>query len=140
MSPTNDSSRPRRRRLDEPVAPAAVASPAERRGETRVPHRAVLIMPFGEGIQARFEQAILIDCSIHGAGFALHRPLRPGVFLFLKLKLTNIALVMYKVRNCRPEDEGYRIGAEYHGVIGNDADRESSAQAVFNALLATPLL
>ncbi len=116
---------------------AEAAATVDRRGETRVAHKAVLVMPFGEGIHARFEHASLVDCSLHGAGLVLQRPLKPGVFLFLKLKLSGVALVMYKVRNCRPQDEGYRIGAEFHGVIGNSTDREATAQAVFDALLAS---
>jgi hypothetical protein len=140
MAPKNDAEQSRDKPLDAKGTSSAssnVSSPADRRGEIRVPHKAVLIMPFGEGIQARFERAKLVDCSAHGVGLIVRRPLKPGVFLFLKLKITTVALVMYKVKHCRPEDEGFRVGAEFHGVIGNNTDREATAETVFNALLAT---
>ena len=94
-------------------------------------------MPYGEGVSSGFEEAALADCSRRGVGLILARPLRPGIHLFLKLKLTTIALVVYSVKHCRPIDEGFRIGADFCGVIGSDADRASSADVILAALLST---
>jgi hypothetical protein len=94
-------------------------------------------MPYGEGVSSGFEKATLADCSRHGVGLVLERPLRPGIHLFLKLQLSTVALVVYSVKHCRPLDQGFRIGADFCGVIGSDADRASSADTILSALLAT---
>ncbi len=117
--------------------PAGAPSPENRRREVRIPHKAVLVMPYGEGVSSGFEEATLTDCSRNGVGLILERPLRPGIHLFLKLKLTTIALVVYSVKHCRPLDEGFRIGADFCGVIGSEADRASTADVILAALLAT---
>ena len=111
-------------------------SPEDRRCEIRTPHKAVLVMPYGEGLSSGFEEAELADCSRHGVGLILQRPLRPGIHLFLKLKLKTVALVVYSVKHCRTTEGGFRIGADFCGVIGSDADRASSADAILAALLA----
>jgi hypothetical protein len=113
-----------------------VAFDIERRRELRTPHTAVLGMPYGEGMNSGFEEATLTDCSPRGVGLVLERPLRPGIHLFLKLKLSTVALVVYSVKHCRSTEGGYRIGADFCGVIGSDADRASSAEVVLAALLA----
>jgi hypothetical protein len=118
------------------AATAGEATGDDRRSEARTPHKAVLVMPYGEGLSSGFEDATLADCSRHGVGLILIRPLRPGIHLFLKLKLTTVALVVYSVKHCRPFDGGFRIGADFCGVIGSDADRASSADAILAALLA----
>src|ERR1700677_1330250 len=84
---------------------AAAISPENRRRDVRIPHKAVLVMPYGEGVTSGFEEAMLADCSRNGVGLILQRPLRPGIHLFLKLKLTTVALVVYSVKHCRPIDE-----------------------------------
>ena len=116
---------------------SGLETPDDRRREVRTPHKAVLVMPYGEGVSSGFEEANLADCSRRGVGLILARPLRPGLHLFLKLKLTTIALVVYSIKHCRPIDEGFRIGADFCGVIGSDADRASSADVILAALLST---
>jgi len=127
--PTNDQIKPE-------AAGGASAEHDERRGEERIPHRALIVMPFGEGVEARFEHAEMLDCSAHGIGLLVQRPLRCRSRFFVKLKLSNVALIIYEVKHCRQTPEGYRIGADFHGVIGNELDRESTAEAVLAALLA----
>jgi hypothetical protein len=108
----------------------------DRRLEPRIPHRAVIVMPFGEGVDERFEKAEMLDCSSLGIGLLVERPFRKRSRFFVKLKLTNVALVIYEVKHCTQTPEGFRIGAEYHGVIGNETDRESTPEHILAALLA----
>jgi len=115
-------------------APAAV-NYAERRIEPRVPHRAIIVMPFGDEVESRFEEAEMLDCSLHGIGLLIRRPLRPRTRFFVKLRLTKLALVIYEVKHCTQTDDGYRVGADLKGVSGSDTDREASAEAILTALL-----
>src|SRR5689334_4060865 len=109
----------------------------ERRAEQRIPHRAIVVMPFGEGVSSRFENATLLDCTAHGVALIVSQQLKPRSRFFLKLKLTAVALVIYEVRHCQEVPEGYRIGAEFRGVIGNAVDRESAPETILAALLRT---
>jgi hypothetical protein len=140
MDPTKDAKSEAKPTAVKPVASpsaSAVVFDEDRRAEVRTPHKAVLVMPYGEGLSSGFEDANLADCSLHGVGLVLQRPLRPGIHLFLKLKLSTVALVVYSVKHCRSFEGGYRIGADFCGVIGSTADRASSAEVVLAALLAT---
>jgi hypothetical protein len=132
----NDDSRTR----PDAAAGGIVVAPAsndERRAEPRIPHRAVIVMPFGDEIESRFETAQMLDCSLHGIGVLLQRPLRPRTRFFVKLRLSNVALVIYEVKHCSQTQDGYRIGADFHGVIGNDTDRNAAPETVLAALLKT---
>jgi hypothetical protein len=120
-----------------PSGETEAATEADRRAEPRIPHRSIVVMPFGEGVRSQFEKAELLDCSAKGVGLIVSQALQPRIRFFLKLKLTAIALVIYEVRNCQQITEGYRIGAEFVGVIGNEADRAATPERVLNALLAT---
>src|SRR4051812_35317133 len=101
----------------QPVQAAAPSGSAglsddERRIESRVPHRAIIVMPFGDEVESRFETAEMIDCSLHGIGLLMQRPLRPRTRFFVKLRLTNVALIVYEVKHCSYTEEGYRVGAD----------------------------
>jgi hypothetical protein len=52
------------------------------------------------------------------------------------VKLSTVALAVYTVRHCAATGDGYEVGAAFSGVIGKEADSESSAEEVFAALLA----
>jgi hypothetical protein len=115
----------------------ATGTEADRRAEPRIPHRSIVVMPFGEGVRSQFEKAELLDCSTHGVGLIVNQALTPRMRFFLKLKLTAVSLIVYEVRNCQQVAEGYRIGAEFVGVIGNETDRAATPEIVLAALLAT---
>ena len=120
-----------------PSQSSATGTEADRRAEPRIPHRSIVVMPFGEGVRSQFEKAELLDCSTKGVGLIVSQALQPRMRFFLKLKLSAIALVVYEVRNCQQITEGYRIGAEFVGVIGNEIDRAATPEMVLTALLAT---
>ena len=106
----------------------------ERRAEDRIAHKAVVIMAYGQGEQLGFENAELIDCSLHGIAIMFHRALPVGHHFLLKVKLDRTVLVRYTVRDCQPSGRRiFRIGGELAGFVG--ASPEPEAQAVFNALL-----
>jgi len=109
----------------------------ERRTEDRIPHRAILVMPFGEGVDSRFQRAQMVDCSVHGIGVVVDQPLPPRSRFFIKLKLTTVALVIYEVKYCEPLSHGYRVGAEFQGISGSEADCKMTLEEVIQALLAT---
>lgn len=115
----------------------ATGTEADRRAEPRILHRSIVVMPFGEGVRSQFEKAELLDCSTKGVGLIVSQALQPRMRFFLKLKLSAIALVVYEVRNCQQITEGWRIGAEFVGVIGNETDRAATPETVLTALLAT---
>src|SRR5258706_6632523 len=91
----------------------------ERRVEPRTPHRAVVIMAYGEGERLEFERAELMDCSPHGIGILFHRSMPPGAQFLLKLKLDRVTLLSYVVRNCRSEGKSFRIGAQFVRQVGD---------------------
>ena len=119
--------------------PAAQSPPVadERRIEERFPHRAIVMMPFGEGVDSRFQRAQMVDCSVHGIGLITDQPLPPRSRFFIKLKLSTVALVIYEVKYCHALSHGYRIGADFQGISGSDADCKLSPETIIQALLAT---
>ena len=120
---------------DEPaVSPTKLAD--ERRAHERIPHRTVLVMPYGEGVESRFERATLTDCSVGGIGILVGRPFAPRSRFFVKLKLTGVALIVYEVKYCQRQGNGFHVGAAFHDVIGQDADRTTTPEQVLAALLA----
>jgi hypothetical protein len=91
-------------------------------------------MACGSGERLEFEQAELMDCSLHGIGILFHRQLPLGAQFLLKLKLNRVTLLSYVVRNCRSEGTSFRIGAQFLRQVGHDyADREP--EHVYRALL-----
>jgi hypothetical protein len=105
------------------------------------PHRGAhapqggLVMPFGHGIQAGFTHATMVNCSPHGVGVTVAEPIPANSRMFLKFRMTTVALAIYTVKHCKPIANGYFIGAEYCGLVGADADRESNADLVYEALM-----
>ena len=91
----------------------------EQRREARTPETGAVIMAYGEGENLGFEPVRVMDCSPHGVGIVLHRPLPAGASFLLKLNLKPTAFAVYDVRDCRPAERGYTIGAELHGFIGS---------------------
>jgi hypothetical protein len=113
------------------------AAADERRTEDRIPHRAIVVMPFGEGVESEFKRAMMVDCSLHGIALIVDQPFRPRTRFFVKLKLTTVALVVYEVKYCQEMPHGYRIGADLQGISGSTADCNTTPEAIMHALLAT---
>src|SRR5437763_7218754 len=87
------------------------ATESDNRAEARTPHRSVLVMPYGENLEFKFESAQLVDCSPHGVGIVLSHPLSVGGYFLLKLQHRGRnLLVLYTVRHSRPDEGQYRIG------------------------------
>ena len=107
----------------------------QRRKEERTPCRNVVLMACGERESLLFEEAPLIDCSLHGIRILMPRPLAVGDDILVKLKLPRIALVVYSVRHCHAEGAGYRIGAEFRNVVGINAAAATTDLAAIAACL-----
>ena len=125
------------------TAPAGAPGGAERRREARFECRKpVELLPCagGDGSDQResawsFLRADLTDCSVHGIGLIVGRPLQGGERFLLKVRIgTFPCVVLYTVRNCRPGGgKGlYRIGAEFSGylVAPRDTDRQNIVDAL----------
>jgi PilZ domain len=107
----------------------------EKRREPRVVHKAVVIIAYGEGENLAFEDAELVDCSPNGVALLFHRPLSVGHHFLLKLKLNQMLLVRYVVRNCqRSGRKLFRVGGELAGHVGGAEEIEPDV--IVNALLA----
>ena len=112
------------------------ASLAERRREQRFAcRRPIELLGCAGDVSWSSLKAEMIDCSAHGIGIVVGRPLQAGEQFMVKVRLSTTAVVLYTVRNCRKSEEGYRIGAEFVGyvVAGGDVSRESIADALMNS-------
>jgi hypothetical protein len=88
----------------------------ERRGEPRVGMRtrARLAILGPGGKMARSMEVGVTDLSMGGIGLMHNAPILPDTIFAIRLPLrgSRDMTVVYKVRNCRPLEEGYfRIGA-----------------------------
>ena len=123
--------------MDELPSPTNALVPSdERRTVPRVARRAVVIMPFGPGMHDGFERGTMLNCSSRGVGLLLHRPLQLNTRLFLKVRISNVALAVYTVRHCHATPDGYEVGARFHEVIGNESDARATGDDVYAVLLA----
>ena len=96
---------------------AGAVAPDDRRRELRWPHLLdIEIMPFL--VEGGFTRAKLVDFSTHGLGILTDVPVTQGAQLVVKVKLKTIFLLTADVRNCRAQDEVYRLGTEITGFVG----------------------
>ena len=98
------------------------------RREDRFPAagKMILLMPWGRRTGEEQRRVRLLDCSAHGMGIEDSAAMEPGDEFVVYLKLTEVAMVLYKVRHCRRQESGtYKIGATLAGFIGagQNADR-----------------
>jgi hypothetical protein len=107
----------------------------ENRREARTRATGAVIMAYGEGENLGFEPVRVLDCSPQGVGIVLCRPLRRGASFLLKLTLKPAAFAVYDVRHCRPAEDGYVIGAEFHGFIGSPNVPEPDGETICKAIL-----
>jgi hypothetical protein len=70
-----------------------------------------------------------------GVGIVLSRPLSAGASFLLKLNLKPAAFAVYDVRHCRPSEDGYVIGAEFHGFIGSPNIPEPDGETICKAII-----
>lgn len=101
------------------AAAAADAAPEGRRREPRAAvDRPIVIISLSARGGMRFHPGRLIDCSPHGLGVLLSRPLPLGDRFMVQSRLRRSVLLLYTVRNCRRWQNGFRVGAEFSGVLG----------------------
>jgi hypothetical protein len=125
-------------RQDDTVMPRDL-SPGEgerRRKEARIPCKRVVFMACGESESLKFEEALLIDCSLRGIRILLDRPLAAGQDILVKLNLPRLTLVVYSVKHCHADGSGYRIGAEFRNVVGMPASGKPDFAKIVDALLS----
>lgn len=114
------------------VAAAGVrraALPDERRREPRyTPHKLVQIVYNMSQLRVWLTQ-----CSARGVAILSPVHMAQGEQFMIQLKLDELILLVYTVRNCRPEKENvHRIGAELGRI---SASPDTSYQAILSALL-----
>ena len=82
----------------------------------------------------RFTTAELSDCSLHGVGLLLSKPMDVGQQFLLKLKAPDrLRLLLYTVQNCVAQDRSrYRIGARFSGFAAQEIDED--LQTILDAL------
>ena len=121
MNPMNDSLTfsDLRDGSDAPPSPTG-----ERRAEPRFAcDRRVAVLPFGA---ERFVRARLVNCSKRGIGVRTHQAVEVGEQMLLKLREQGVTMLVYTVRNCRRDGDGFLVGAELSSYIDtpfNTADR-----------------
>jgi hypothetical protein len=114
----------------------AASVPAdERRREPRVAcARHIALLPFCE---ERFVAGRFADCSPRGVGVIVPRALTIDEQFIIKMAGRNVTLLVYHVRNCRPDGGVFRVGGELSGCIGSAAN--VSDRAVLTLLLGGSL-
>ena len=117
------------------TAPALhISAGVNRRREPRRPHRAVVIMPWGEGVDAHFETAELTDVSPGGVGLETAHAIKAGNPFFLRIDLARTVLAVYTVCHCDAISVGFHIGAQYTGLVGVSENFCPGRHEVFAAL------
>jgi len=105
---------------------------SNRRREPRTPHRAIAVMIYGH---AQEEKAILVDCSPGGVMLLVNREVIPNASVMLKLGHTaDSPIAAYEVRHCQQVPEGFLLGSQFLGFIG-DSNATLDGQAAFEKLL-----
>src|SRR5439155_27282522 len=64
----------------------------------------------------RFITGELVDCSAHGLAVRVAQPMKIGQDFMVKLRLDRVVLLLYSVRHCAREGDGYRVGAQFTGL------------------------
>ena len=106
-------------------------SPDERRKEARTgTFKSVRVFT----LLGKLEPAYLTDCSPHGVAVLVRTRLRHGQEFILKLQLDRLLLVVYRVRYCRRQNDGWhRLGGLLAEIVG--ARDPHDFESVFRALL-----
>ena len=84
----------------------------------------------------RFLSGRLLDCSAHGIGLECAQPMELGDDFLLKIRMGKTRLAVYRVLDVRNWSGGYRVGAEFIGLLV-DAD-EVDHDAIVASLTIDP--
>jgi hypothetical protein len=99
-------------------SPAANSTTKNRRREPRISaNRQIQYLPTNAAQNWQFLDAQLLDCSPHGLGMECHDPLAAGEDFIVKLVIGKVRLAVYRVKSVAPIETGYRIGAEFIGLL-----------------------
>ncbi len=110
-----------------------VPNASEKRQEPRhAANRMIELMPCKNSPAWRVIEAELVDCSAHGLGFLIDRPMASDEEFLVKLRLGKLMLLLYTVQHCRPENGRFRVGAKFTGLVADKFNGD--AQAILNAL------
>jgi hypothetical protein len=109
------------------------ADPSEKRQEPRhAANRMIELMPCSNSPAWHVLEAELVDCSAHGLGFLIDRPMAADEEFLVKLRLGKLMLLLYTVQHCRPENGRFRVGAKFTGLVADKFNGD--AQAILKAL------
>lgn len=102
---------------------------AERRRGPRTPCAGSIdILPCASRNLASFTACDLIDCSLEGVALLCPREMEVGDQFLVKFKAGKLTLLVYTVRNCRPEGDRFRIGAEFAGFGAHMFDGQAKSE------------
>jgi hypothetical protein len=110
--------------------------PSERRNDPRTSRKGVVFLSHGELREGQFEEGELVDCSPHGIGLMMKRPIAMHVNLMVKLKTKPSSFVVYEVRHCDAASSQFKIGALYQGFVGAPESAEPEAESICSKLIA----
>ena len=101
------------------------------RRETRIPLRRSLKISPCSGSETM--AAELFDCSSWGVGMFLKKALPCGEQFMIELRGSAPRIALYTVRNCKREENGFRVGAEFEGYIV--APPATTRESIVDALM-----
>jgi hypothetical protein len=106
-----------------------------RRHEPRfITAKTISIVPCDQNWNMRFHRVHLVDCSLHGLGILSPLRFEPGERFLAKLRISQqMFLSVYCCRNCTPEGQKYKVGAEFTGFISGVGD---DPEEILKALVA----
>lgn len=110
--------------------------PDNRRREARAAcDRPIDIMPVTPTFDEPHLRALLIDCSPHGLGLIVERPMSAGDQFLVDIVIGQHPVqVLYTVRHCRAAGEhAFKVGAAFSAFISGPDD--AAPVALFAALL-----
>jgi hypothetical protein len=111
------------------------ADSAEKRQEPRhAANRMIELLPCANTGAWSVIEASLVDCSAHGLGFLVDRPMRADEEFLVKLRVGKLMLLLYTVQHCRVENGRYRVGAKFTGLVADKFNGDG--KAILNALTA----
>ena len=105
------------------VTPSGSHIPA-RNAEQRCEKRFSCIRRIGiistDGAQGQtFLEVDLLDCSAHGLGLMMDKPMEAGSQFIANMMPERSLLVLYTVRHCQPDGHGrFKVGASFEAFFG----------------------
>ena len=115
---------------------AQIERQVNRRGEARFAAKGqVRYLPTRAAKEWKFLTARLLDCSPHGIAIECTQPMDVGDDFIVKVRVGKLHLAVYRVQNCRPTNDGHRIGGEFVGLLidPGDVDHDAIVKALAGA-------